>query len=1163
MRKMCALIATAICAICANAASTTDLREIGVADTHFAGGALASVDVSLAPIYCATGTLYAAFADSDMGKDLVDWPNVLVVAETVTEADTLINYTIPASWGSSGYKILRFFLVSSILKDGDYMARLEYVDSSTSSDINTGIKPDNNSRVEAGVMRTIDAAQIAVHGVGGAIFSTWIGSQDNLSCRFRGLAAWPNMQAKDLWYHFTQDKTGFSYVDGNGVSKKVSYNSGATSSSDATIHLFRNGTDATYCKQLRMAYWRHYTNDVLVTDYVPVLLSDGTTVGFWDLAKGEAVNCAGLTAGPQINYAPSITNAMATTISFADTAASTVSSREISIADTHIVGGNLSSVDVSLEPLFCAKGILYAAFADSDAGNDLENWPNRVIVKEVTEQDTLVNYQMPASWGSAGYRVLRFFLVSSMLKDGNYARRLEYVDSSALSDIDTGIRATSLSRIESAFMRVEDYLQAILYGGGDTDPGKHITGWLGTQADVPWRFAGSIIRPNLLSANIWYYAVQGNNATPGKTSLVVLDGNGTAKTNNYSNVDGSWMSTANIHIFRNGLNSGSGQDDYRKPVRMAYWRHYTNDVLVTDYVPVRFFDGTTAGVWDLAKGEAVNCAGLTAGPVVDCGNSITNATADVIDSGLGDVPIFGAATVSGDLGYAISASGTVFIVSGDISQVAVSLDCSADSSFSTFDRTTEMCSANGIFEISANVTPDSEYWCRLVATAPSGSATTNIMGMVTTPGRSALSSSVDVDTSNGRLLAFSGSLSKIGVAPTYILLQCGGETVASAIAADNGNWSIEWDASGDIEWTSSAIEYTVVCSNECGQSVFVSGTSGSFNLVNNSSFTWTGLGATNTWSDAGNWSCASSGDHPGCPLIGGDAIFPDNTTAEIILDVDVSIDNYAVGTTGANIKLIAEDEHALTANSYFIADMNDTAVHASTYVFSGPIALTNLMTVGMGSKVRLENGVQAYSQKGLKLCNNEIAGLSYDSVFEVFSGSEAIFGNGLNSSESMMNGNTKIVINNATLVIGFLILNINVPGGTVLLEGTNPEFRVFLRIRSQTGTTTGTGKIVFSVPEGGYAREPFRFTNTSPGNFGGFAPIFFEIAPDSPAMAANRCTTPLIFSRDTSSINTSLIDIVQPKGVTEWTVDLDDDGTPTKTVTVGWKVKRGLAIFVR
>jgi hypothetical protein len=227
MRKMCALVATAICAICANAASTTDLREIAVANTHFAGGALASVDVSLAPIYCATGTLYAAFADADMGDSLADWPNVLVAAQTVTESDTLINYAIPASWGSAGYKFVRFFLISSVLKDGDYGARLEYVDSSSTSDVNTGVIPTANSRVEAGVMRTIDATQIAVHGTGGTGFSTWIGSQNNLSCRFLGRAAWPNMQTKDLWYYFTQRSADYSYVDGNGASKTVSYGSGS------------------------------------------------------------------------------------------------------------------------------------------------------------------------------------------------------------------------------------------------------------------------------------------------------------------------------------------------------------------------------------------------------------------------------------------------------------------------------------------------------------------------------------------------------------------------------------------------------------------------------------------------------------------------------------------------------------------------------------------------------------------------------------------------------------------------------------------------------------------------------------------------------------------------------------------------------------------------
>ena len=730
-------------------------------------------------------------------------------------------------------------------------------------------------------------------------------------------------------------------------------------------------------------------------------------------------------------------------------AASTTDLREIAVANTHFAGGALASVDVSLAPIYCATGTLYAAFADADMGDDLADWPNVLVAAQtVTESDTLINYAIPASWGSAGYKILRFFLVSSILRDGDYAARLEYVDFSASSGINTGVKTTEKSRVESRFMRITDDGQMSLYGSGV----QTLTAWMGSNSGLTWRFNTKGVMPNVQTKNLWHDFVHSTNG-------VVTIRDGYAPVTNLYQAVSSFTSSANLYVFANGTDSS-----WTKTVRFAYLRHYTNDVLATSLVPCKLSDNTVA-IFNTVSGAVVSSSGLTGGSEMVFASAFTNATATTV-----------------------------------------------------------------------------EYEER---------------------GASELDPSIAVDTSNQRTIGFSGRLSTIGAEPTFILLQYGGATKAMAEVEVDGTWSLVWDASGDIEWTSSAIEYTVVCSNECGQSVFVSGTSGSFNLVNNSSFTWTGLGATNTWSDAGNWSCASSGDHPGCPLIGGDAIFPDNTTAEIILDVDVSIDNYAVGTTGANIKLIAEDEHALTANSYFITNMTDTTVHASTYVFSGPIALTNLMTVGMGSKVRLENGVQAYSQKGLKLCNNEIAGLSYDSVFEVFSGSEAIFGNGLNSSESMMNGNTKIVINNATLVIGFLILNINVPGGTVLLEGTNPEFRVFLRIRSQTGTTTGTGKIVFSVPEGGYAREPFRFTNTSPGNFGGFAPIFFEIAPDSPAMAANRCTTPLIFSRDTSSINTTLIDIVQPKGVTEWTVDLDDDGTPTKTVTVGWKVKRGLAIFVR
>jgi len=287
--------------------NTADSRAIAISGTQFADGAVASVDISLEPIYCATGTLYAAFADADMGDSLSDWPNVAVAAQTVTEADASLHYAMPAGWGSDGYKTVRFFLVSSVLRAGDYAQRLEYIDSSSTSDVDTGVLPTENSRVEGGVMRTIDAAQIAVHGVGSTGFSTWVGSQNDVPCRYFGKPSYPNMQAKNLWYYFVQSSANFYYEDGNGVTKTAGYSSGSATVS-TTLHLFNNGTDSTYRNALRLAYWRHYTNDVLVSSYIPVLRSDGETADLWDVVNDRPANCPGLTAGPAVNFGTSFTN---------------------------------------------------------------------------------------------------------------------------------------------------------------------------------------------------------------------------------------------------------------------------------------------------------------------------------------------------------------------------------------------------------------------------------------------------------------------------------------------------------------------------------------------------------------------------------------------------------------------------------------------------------------------------------------------------------------------------------------------------------------------------------------------------------------------------------------------------------------------------------------
>ena len=97
-------------------ANTADSRAITITDMQYVDGAVVSVDISLEPIFCATGTLYAAFDDADMGDSLSAWSNVTVAAQTVTEADSSVHYAMPAGWGSDGYKTLYFTLVKEDAK---------------------------------------------------------------------------------------------------------------------------------------------------------------------------------------------------------------------------------------------------------------------------------------------------------------------------------------------------------------------------------------------------------------------------------------------------------------------------------------------------------------------------------------------------------------------------------------------------------------------------------------------------------------------------------------------------------------------------------------------------------------------------------------------------------------------------------------------------------------------------------------------------------------------------------------------------------------------------------------------------------------------------------------------------------------------------------------
>ena len=250
-------------------------------------------------------------------------------------------------------------------------------------------------------------------------------------------------------------------------------------------------------------------------------------------------------------------------------------------------------------------------------------------------------------------------------------------------------------------------------------------------------------------------------------------------------------------------------------------------------------------------------------------------------------------------------------------------------------------------------------------------------------------------------------------------------------------------------------------------------------------------------------------------------------------------------------------------NSFIVSNPNDATVCGSTFVFDGPITLNaRFVSTGKGNTVRFENGVIYNASLVFQMAiQNSVD--PYEGRLEILSGSS------VNVEYLYINGNAVIVVDNAEIYVANCIVNCWAPGGTVNLAGSSPTFRTS-NIRSGSGVANCTGRILFSIPVGGYS-TPSQFPNipapfgyTSIGNtFGGNEPILWEIDHDSPAFGGSSSgETILCYSRSPSDIDTVHNEFVVPKWLSECNYTIDNEASP-KTVAVGWKIKRGLAIFVR
>lgn len=183
--------------------------------------------------------------------------------------------------------------------------RLEYIQSSGTQKIDTGFKPNNNTKI------TADAEYISSDGTYPALFGARNGGSQQFWLFWGGSAFISRYNTSDITvaatptdrHQFTLNKNVLS-IDGSSATGAT-----ATFQSNYNAYLFSvnaSGSTSYYCKA-RLYSCQIYDNGTLVRDFIPCQKSDGT-VGLWDDVNGVFYGNAGtgaFTAGPVV-ASPSI-----------------------------------------------------------------------------------------------------------------------------------------------------------------------------------------------------------------------------------------------------------------------------------------------------------------------------------------------------------------------------------------------------------------------------------------------------------------------------------------------------------------------------------------------------------------------------------------------------------------------------------------------------------------------------------------------------------------------------------------------------------------------------------------------------------------------------------------------------------------------------------------
>ena len=482
--------------------------------------------------------------------------------------------------------------------------------------------------------------------------------------------------------------------------------------------------------------------------------------------------------------------------------------------------------------------------------------------------------------------------------------------------------------------------------------------------------------------------------------------------------------------------------------------------------------------------------------------------------------------------------------------------------------------------------PGETYFVRVVATSANGKTAWSNVLPVKMAGKAAFKS--QSATVSNRVMTVTASMADVGML---------GKTMVELWVGEQGGTLVK--VAGPVEVTAVVQNFTLTYELPKYETPYTwqlrasnSSVGGTVNPTTESeqksqaapdsaTYTWTGAGADNKWRTAANWSDDKGGDCLGYPQTkNATAKFMPETTTTVEVDRDVTCGVLSMNDVGVNVTMTSESGRKLAVQNLRLFS-GGKALDPTVKVFDGVkmSAPASQVFVGNGSRVILRNGAELE-------CKDYC--MAFDgSVFNGCVGTNlTVVGAGCKlkvEALAKLASETTCVVSNGTLEVGGnLVFNCATDGGTLRIEGDHPLVRVAKDVQStnEPRMLTGSGGIVFDIPEGGYQSVPIVLQSAT-SSFGGTdaqacVPLHINVVRKSGAYRNPKTTVyPLLSTA--GSINTarqtfgelrrpqtSAFVYAEAGDTTMW--QMRDELLPTATPTLfGVRIgaAHGLAIFVR